>query len=149
MINYFAEHIWQVWLIVSIICLILELTNGDFFIFCFAIGGVGGLITSVFTDSISAQVVVFAVISVLSIFFVRPVMLRYFHKRGHERKSNAEALIGRIGKVTDAIPKNGYGYVQIDGDSWKAHTPDGSAVEPGTKVEVLKMDSIIITVKRI
>ena len=76
-------------------------------------------------------------------------MLRYFHKKGHERKSNAEALIGRIGKVTDAIPENGYGYVQIDGDSWKAHTPDGQSVEVGMKVKVLNMDSIIITVKRI
>lgn len=149
MLSYFAQNPWQVWLIVSIICLILELTNGDFFIFCFAIGGIGGLATSLFTDSLSWQIIIFAIVSVLSLFFIRPVMLRYFHKKGHERKSNAEALIGRIGKVTDAIPENGYGYVQIDGDSWKAHTPDGQSVEVGMKVKVLSMDSIIITVKRI
>lgn len=149
MLSYFAQNLWQVWLIVSIICLILELTNGDFFIFCFAIGGIGGLAISLFTDSLSWQIIIFAIVSVLSLFFIRPVMLRYFHKKGHERKSNAEALIGRIGKVTDAIPENGYGYVQIDGDSWKAHTPDGQSVEVGMKVKVLNMDSIIITVKRI
>ena len=149
MLSYFAQNLWQVWLIVSIICLILELTNGDFFIFCFAIGGIGGLAPSLFTDSLSWQIIIFAIVSVLSLFFIRPVMLRYFHKKGHERKSNAEALIGRIGKVTDAIPENGYGYVQIDGDSWKAHTPDGQSVEVGMKVKVLNMDSIIITVKRI
>lgn len=149
MLSYFAQNLWQVWLIVSIICLILELTNGDFFIFCLAIGGIGGLATSLFTDSLSWQIIIFAIVSVLSLFFIRPVMLKYFHKKGHERKSNAEALIGRIGKVTDAIPENGYGYVQIDGDSWKAHTPDGQSVEVGMKVKVLNMDSIIITVKRI
>ena len=149
MLSYFAQNLWQVWLLVSIICLILELTNGDFFIFCFAIGGIGGLAISLFTDSLSWQIIIFAIVSVLSLFFIRPVMLRYFHKKGHERKSNAEALIGRIGKVTDAIPENGYGYVQIDGDSWKAHTPDGQSVEVGMKVKVLNMDSIIITVKRI
>lgn len=147
MISYFAEHMWQVWLIVSILCLILELTNGDFFIFCFAVGGVAGVITSLVTDSIAAQVIVFAIVSLLSIFFVRPVILTYFHKPG--RKSNAEALIGKSGRVTDAIPANGYGYVQIDGDSWKAHTADGTPIEAGARVEVLSMDSIIITVKRI
>lgn len=149
MIDYFAQHLWQVWLIVSFLCLIIELTNGDFFIFCFAVGGVGGLLTALFTDSLAAQIVVFAIVSVLSLFFVRPVMLKYFHRKDHERKSNFEALIGRVGKVTDAIPDHGYGYVQIDGDSWKAHTPDGQPIEVGARVEVLKMDSIIITVKRI
>lgn len=149
MLSYFAEHLWQVWLIVSFLCLIIELTNGDFFIFCFAVGGVGGLITSLVTDSLTAQIIVFAIVSVLSIFFIRPVMLKYFHRKDNDRKSNAEALIGRIGKVTDPIAEGGYGYVQIDGDSWKAHTTDGHSINVGQKVEVLKMDSIILTVKEI
>lgn len=149
MLSYFAEHLWQVWLIVSFLCLIIELTNGDFFIFCFAVGGVGGLITSLVTDSMTAQIIVFAIVSVLSIFFIRPVMLKYFHRKDNDRKSNAEALIGRIGKVTDPIAEGGYGYVQIDGDSWKAHTTDGHSINVGQKVEVLKMDSIILTVKEI
>lgn len=147
MITYFLEHLWQVWLIVSILCLILELTNGDFFIFCFAIGGIGGLITSLITDSIAAQVIVFAVISIICIFFVRPTIVKYFHKSG--RRSNFEALIGRHGRVTDAIPQDGYGYVQIDGDSWRSHTKDGQPIEKGAEVEVLSMNSIILTVKRI
>lgn len=149
MLSYFAEHLWQVWLIVSFLCLIIELTNGDFFIFCFAVGGVGGLMTSLVTDSLTAQIIVFAIVSVLSIFFIRPIMLKYFHRKDSDRKSNAEALIGRIGKVTDPIAEAGYGYVQIDGDSWKAHTTDGHAIAAGQKVEVLKMDSIILTVKEI
>lgn len=147
MIQYFAEHLWQVWLIVSFLCLILELTNGDFFIFCFAVGGIGGLLTSLVTDSLMIQVIVFAIISLLSIFFVRPVILTYFHKAG--RKSNADALIGRIGKVTDAIPQGGFGYVQIDGDSWRSHTTDGGPIDKGAKVKVVSMDSIILTVKKI
>lgn len=145
MIQYFTEHLWQLWLIVSFICLILELTNGDFFIFCFAVGGIGGLAASLFTDTLWIQVVVFAIVSLLSIFFVRPVILKYFHKPG--RKSNADALIGRTGKVEEAIPGNGFGYVRIDGDSWKAKTSDGTPISVGTYVKVIKMESIIVTVE--
>lgn len=145
MIQYFTEHLWQLWLIVSFICLILELTNGDFFIFCFAVGGIGGLAASLFTDTLWIQVVVFAIVSLLSIFFVRPVILKYFHKPG--RKSNADALIGRTGKVEEAIPGNGFGYVRIDGDSWKAKTSDGEPLAAGTDVRVIKMESIIVTVE--
>lgn len=82
MLSYFADNMWQAWLIVSIVCLILELTNGDFFIFCFAVGGLGGMITSWIIDSTMWQVIIFAAVSVLSLFFVRPVMLKYFHKKG-------------------------------------------------------------------
>lgn len=145
MIQYFAEHLWQLWLIVSFICLILELTNGDFFIFCFAVGGIGGLAASLFTDTLWIQVVAFSIVSLLSIFFVRPVILKYFHKPG--RKSNADALIGRTGKVEEAIPGNGFGYVRIDGDSWKAKTSDGEPLAAGTDVRVIKMESIIVTVE--
>lgn len=147
MIDYFAQHLWQAWLLISFLCLILELTNGDFFILCFAIGALGGVVTSLFTDSITAQIVVFAVVSILCVIFVRPVALRYFHKGEDSRKSNAEALIGRIGVVTDAIAANGYGRVRIDGDSWKAQSADHQEMKVGAKVRVIKLDSIIITVE--
>ena len=44
MIDYFAANLWQFWSLVVIVCLILELTSGDFFILCFSIGA---LVTAV------------------------------------------------------------------------------------------------------
>ena len=35
MIEYFASNLWQAWAIMALICLILELTSGDFFFCCF------------------------------------------------------------------------------------------------------------------
>ena len=37
MIDYIMQNLWQMWAVVAVICLILELTAGDFFIICFAI----------------------------------------------------------------------------------------------------------------
>ena len=37
MIEYFLSNMWQVWAVVAVICLILELSSGDFFIICFSI----------------------------------------------------------------------------------------------------------------
>ena len=36
MIDYLVQNLWLSWLLVGIICLILEIMNGDFFIMCFA-----------------------------------------------------------------------------------------------------------------
>ena len=59
MIDYFISHLWQLWALISLLCLILELTNGDFFILCFAIGGVFAAVASAITDSLVVQILVF------------------------------------------------------------------------------------------
>ena len=149
MIEYFTANMWQLWALIFFICLILELSSGDFFILCFAIGAIFAGITSAITASWSAQVIVFAVFSALSIFFVRPAMLKVFHKEKDVRLSNAEALIGRTGKVSETIIAGDYGRVAIDGDDWKALSSTGEQIEVGTPVRVVKMESIIITVERV
>lgn len=149
MIEYFASNMWQLWGIIFFICLILELSSGDFFIICFSIGALASAIVSAITTSITMQVLTFAVVSALSIFFVRPVMLKYLHKPDKERLSNADALIGQEGRVSEAIEANGHGRVAIDGDDWKAVSADGEAIEAGARVKVVGRESIIITVERI
>lgn len=149
MIDYFAHNLWQAWAIVAFLCLILELTNGDFFILCFSIGSVFAAIAAALDMSIWVQIVVFALFTIVSLFTVRPLALRYFHKGEDKRISGAEALIGRTGTVTEEIADGGYGRVKIDGDSWKALSSQPGNIAVGSKVKVLKIDSIIITVKKI
>lgn len=69
------------------------------------------------------QVVVWAICSMLSIWLVRPHLLKSLHKGGEDRRSNADALAGQIGEVTEMIPAGGYGRVKLDGDDWKAEAP--------------------------
>ena len=138
MIDYFASHLWQLWALVSFICLILELTNGDFFIMCFAIGGVCAAIASALGVGFYGG---------LLVWLVRPTALKYLHKNADERVSNADALMGRIGRVSETIEAEGYGRVAIDGDDWKAVSANGGRIEKGANVKVVGRDSIIITVE--
>ena len=145
MIEYLAENMWQVWAIIAIVCLILELSSGDFFIICFSIGAVFAVISEVCGLSIYWQIFIFAIFSLLSVLFVRPVALRYLHKNDPNKPSNADALLGRTGKVTEPISAGQSGYVQIDGDMWKAVSPQSIAV--GETVRVIGRESTIITVE--
>ena len=145
MIDYLIANLWQVWAVVSIVCLILELSSGDFFIICFSIGAVFAIIAAVIGLNVYWQLFIFAIFSLLSIFFVRPVALRWLHKNEPNRASNADALIGRTGKVTEAINVNEPGYVQIDGDLWRAVSDD--TIEEGETVRVIDRESTIITVE--
>ena len=145
MIEYFLANMWQVWAIVAVLCLILELSSGDFFIICFSIGAVFAIIGAAVGLNIYWQLFIFALFSLLSIFFVRPVALRYLHKNEPNKPSNADALLGRTGRVVEAIEAGGNGYVQIDGDMWKAVS--NTDIPVGTSVRVIGRESTIITVE--
>jgi len=145
MIDYLIANMWQVWAVVSIVCLILELSSGDFFIICFSIGAVFSIVAAVLGLGIYWQLFIFAIFSLLSVLFVRPVALRYLHKNDPNKPSNADALIGRTGKVTEPITVGSNGYVQIDGDLWRAVSNNDIPV--GTTVRVVGRESTIITVE--
>ena len=145
MIEYFLANMWQLWAVVAIVCLILELSSGDFFIICFSIGAVFAVISAALGLSVYWQIALFAAFSAIAIFTVRPVALRYLHKNEPNKPSNADALLGRTGKVTEAITVGGNGYVQIDGDLWKAIS--NADIPVGTTVRVIGRESTIITVE--
>lgn len=147
MLAYILENMWQVWAVVAVICLILELMAGDFFIICFSIGAVGGLLTALLSDSLYLQLFAFAVFTVLALVYVRPFAKRYLHKGEDSRVSNADALMGRQGRVVETVKAGGFGRVQIDGDIWKAVTNGEADIPEGSPVVVIDRASTIITVK--
>jgi len=147
MIEYLLHNSWQVWAAVAVLCLILELSSGDFFIICFSIGAVAAVIGAVAGLSIYWQVGLFVLFTLLAIFTVRPFALRWLHRNEPNRATNADALLGRTGRVTETIPAGGTGYVQIDGDLWKAVGADADvAITVGSNVRVVGRESTIITV---
>jgi membrane protein implicated in regulation of membrane protease activity len=147
MIEYFLSNMWQVWAVIAVVCLILELSSGDFFIICFSIGAVFALISAVIGLNVYWQIFIFAIFSLLSVVFVRPVALRWLHKNEPNKPTNADALIGRTGRVTEPIKTDGNGYVQIDGDMWKAVS--NTSIPVGTTVRVIGRESTIITVEKL
>ena len=149
MIEYLTMHLWQIWAIVAVICLILELTAGDCFIICVSIGAVFACLTDALGGGIILQLIVFAVFTLASLFFVRPFAVRFLHKGESNRVSNADALLGRKGRVVETVKADSFGRVQIDGDIWKAVTNEQNDIPEGTNVRVISRESTIITVETI
>ena len=148
MIDYLSNNPWLIWILVSMACLILELGSGDLFLMCFAIGALGGSLAAVLGGGVILQIIVMAICSLLSVYFIRPIALKYLHKSDENRVSNADALMGREGRVSQTIEAGGYGRVAIDGDDWKAVSEDGERIEKDSNVIVVGRESIIITVRK-
>jgi len=149
--DFFAANVWQCWGAVAILLLVAELLTSTFYVLCFSVGALAAMTASLMGGGLYAQLAAFAIFSLLSIMLVRPFVIKYLHKNrdGEERPSNADALIGRVGTVSQRIEAGGYGRVAIDGDDWKAETTDGSSVEVGEKVAVRDRESIILKVETV
>ncbi len=143
------EYLWLLWLVVSFVCLIVELNSGDLYFLCFAAGALLSLIAAAVGMPVWVQILVLAVASVMCLAFVRPPLLRKLHSGGKERKSNADALIGKQGKVIETIPVGGSGYVKIDGDEWRSVSDETTDIPVGSTVTVLSRESIVLKVKNI
>ena len=142
--------VYQIWLVVAIVLVILEIMTAGFGVICFAIGAVFSALVAGLGGSITWQIMVFAVVSLLTFVFLRPVVIRFLDKKSKDVKTNADAVIGRKGVVSERIDSAQHtGRVAIDGDDWKAISEDGSVIEKGAEVKIVKLDSIILTVKQL
>ena len=147
MINYISENLWLLWTLVCVLALILEVSSCTFYLLCFAVGAAGAIVSSFFGIPLWAQVLVFVIFSCLCVFCVRPVVVKYLHTDRRNRRSNADALLGREGVVIEPITAENPGYVKIDGDAWRAVSKDGSNIDKGTIVKVVARESIVVTVE--
>lgn len=140
---------WQIWVIVALFFIVIEIFTTGFAVACFSIGAIAAAVASALNMSLIWQILLFAVFTFLAFAFVRPLIMKSFYKPCN-RETNANALIGRTGRVSSEIdPDRGYGRVAIDGDDWKAVSIDGGAIAKGAHVEVVSIDSVILTVKTI
>lgn len=143
--------IWQIWLLIAALFVVIEIFTSGFAVACFSVGCVLGAILAACELSLTWQVVAFAVGTFLAFVFIRPIVMKYLDKKTNDNgvKTNMDSIIGKTAVVTEKIEENGFGRVKIDGDDWKAQTSDGSAVEVGTKVKIEAFESIILTVKKL
>jgi len=144
-------EVYQIWLIAAIVLVIIEIATAGFGVICFAIGaGFAALAAVLGVENAVWQIVIFAAVSFLTFLFLRPIAMRFLEKKSKDVKTNAEAIVGRKGVVSERIDATQHtGRVAIDGDDWKAVSEDGSVIEKGQTVEIVKLDSIIVTVKPI
>lgn len=147
MIDYLSQNLWQVWAVLAVVCLIVELMAGDLFILCFSVGSLAAAIVAALGGGVYLQLVAFSAFTLICLFWVRPFAKRCLHRGEDFRVSNADALVGRQGKVVETVRADGFGRVQIDGDIWKAVTNGENDIPDGTPVRVVGRESTIITVE--
>jgi len=133
-----------IWFVAFLLLLIIEIVTINLVTIWFAFGAIAAMIATIFTDSVIVQVVVFLVVSVISLILTKPLMKAF--KKFEFQPTNSDRVIGKVGEVTKEIANNEYGEVKVFGSIWTATSDKKIAV--GEKVKVISIDGVKLIVEK-
>jgi membrane protein implicated in regulation of membrane protease activity len=135
-----------IWLIVGVLLVLAELLSGEFVLLMLGGGALAAAGVSLFVGGPVVGGVVFAVVSVLLLFAVRPALRRRLDRGIDRTVMHHQALLGSTAVVVARVDEHG-GRVKIGGDLWSARASDGhQAIEPGARVTVVSISGATATV---
>ena len=134
---------WPVWLIIAIVCLIIETFTIDFTFVMLAGGALVTTGVAFATGNLAIQVVVFSVSSIVLLLFARPWAKRHINPKG-SNIGNVANQVGKPAKALTVVDANA-GRIKIGGDVWSARST-GARIEPGTDVVVVHIDGAVAVV---
>jgi membrane protein implicated in regulation of membrane protease activity len=143
MFEWLGENWWALWLTVFLAFAVVEMLTLDLFFIMLGGGALAGLLADFAGADFWLQIVVFCVVSLLMIAFVRPIALKHLRKGPSDQRTNIDRLIGESALVMETVSSSA-GLVKIGGDVWSARSENGvlpagqrvvvSAIEGATAV---------------
>jgi membrane protein implicated in regulation of membrane protease activity len=142
-------HEWQVWLVAALLLFVAEMVAPGFWLLSVAVGCLAAGLSSLVAPGALIPALTFAAGTLLSLVGIRPFLLRHLHTRGGELRTNVDALSGRVGIVSERIdPATGKGRVMVEGEDWRAASLMDTALEPGTRVMVVRVEGATLYVDK-
>lgn len=144
--EWFTAHGWAGWGLLGIALAAAELLTLDLTLLMLASGAIAaGLVWFVAPGAFWLQVGVAIVVSVLTLWLLRPTLLaRVRNSPGY--RSALDQIVGSGGVATAAISRTG-GEVRVDGQLWEARPFDTDlTIEQGEAVEVYGIDGVTLLV---
>ena len=130
---------WAWWIVAAGLLAVGEMVTVSFFLGPIALAAAAAAIVALAGGGAALQWVVFIAMSAASLLVLRPIARRHLRMPAQLR-TGAAALVGARAVVLERVDGHG-GQVKIGGEVWSARSYDEDhAYEPGTRVEVLKID---------
>lgn len=132
------------WLVAIVAFIAVEAATTALVSVWFAVGAAAAMLTSFFTESFGIQLLVFAVVSGITLAFMIPSLAQ---RRGEHRApvTNGSPLtIGKQGVVLVEIVPGALGRVRVDGLDWQARSD--TPLPKDARCKVVSVDGAILIV---
>ncbi|MBQ4123996.1 NfeD family protein [bacterium] len=141
-------EIWFWFLIIAIISVVVEIYIPTMFCINFAFAGILTAIVSIFWNvGFTRLLIVFAILSLLAIIFVRPMLTKIL-KKDNVSDFN-DQYIGKVVKCIEPITLQS-GSVTIYDERWEARlAAEGDEIPFDADVKIIKHDGLILYVEKV
>ncbi|MBO5310241.1 MAG: NfeD family protein [Clostridia bacterium] len=127
-------ELYFVWTIIIAAALLVEFFTMQMVSIWFAVGGAFGLVLSLIGGiGLEVQIIVSAIVALISIVFLRKFALKFLHKSAD--KSDAGTLVGKTAEVVEEISPEKAGAVKLNGVLWTATSEETLGI--GAKVKII------------
>lgn len=141
-------NVWHVWTIFGIGLILAETLTGGFVVAGFGLGCLAAAVASYLGFGAYLQISFFCVATLIFIFGIRPVFVKYLYRFDDPKPTGVHALTGRQALVTESIESDTLpGRIQLDGDSWRARSVSGAPVLEGQTVRVVRVEGVTVYVE--
>ena len=120
MIDWLSDHAWVGWIGIAVLLSVVELMSLDLVLLMFAIGALGAAVVAGLGGPLWLAILVFAVVSVAFLFFVRPPLVQRLHA-GPTLQTGHQNLVGRDALVIEPVDSHS-GRIQLASEIWSART---------------------------
>lgn len=134
-----------VWFALMVVFIIMEASTVTMVSIWFVMGALAAMIVSLLGGALWLQVVLFLAVSALLLWCLRPVVKKHFTPK--LEKTNVDAVIGAVGRVTEQISNvDACGHVKLGAMEWTARSTDGTTIEEGALVCVDRVEGVRVFV---
>ena len=141
------EQMEIIWLALTAVLLIIEIATLGLTTIWFAAGALFAFFAALLGRNQGIQIGVFVVVSVVLLFFTRPLAVKYLNTK--TIKTNTEALVGKTARViVDINNLKSQGQVVINGLEWTARSSDDTVVfKIGDAVTIVGIEGVKLIVE--
>ncbi len=135
------------WLVALVVFIVAEIATMGLTTIWFAGGSLVAVIAAGFGAPVPVQIALFLAVSLVLLYFTRPVAVKYFNK--DRIRTNAESLVGKQAIVVNEINNlQGTGQVTVGGMEWSARTTeDGVQLPTGSVVDIVAINGVKLIVE--
>lgn len=135
---------YEAWLMVAIILIIIELATINLTTIWFIISALITMFLSFVITNIFIQFSIFVLLGIVLLITTKPILLKYFDKS--KIKTNVYSLIGTRGIVIEDIRGKEYGVVKVEGKIWTAFSEE--EIKKDTYIKVVSIKGNKLEVKK-
>ena len=142
------QYMWIIWLVIFVLSLIIEGLTAELVSIFFSLGSLVALIMSFFTGiPYYIELVVFVVLSIISLLALRPVMNRVLKKE--KRLTNIDEFVGKEIKLSKGYEQYSFGEANIGGIIWRVlNIEEKEPINEGAEAVVISVQGNKLIVRK-